>query len=42
MLEELTKEVLSRKSYKGKYVTGVVYLPKEYIGKKVKIFLNDT
>jgi putative transposon-encoded protein len=34
---EFIKEVKSRKSYKGIYETGIVYIPKEYIGKKAKI-----
>jgi hypothetical protein len=32
-----TKEVGSQKSHKGQYEVGVIYLPKEWIGKKVEI-----
>jgi len=37
MSEEIIREVKSRKSHKGKYEVGCVYLPKEWVGKKVEI-----
>lgn len=36
-MEELIKEVKSQVSHKGKYEVGCVYLPKEWIGKTVKV-----
>ena len=37
----IIKKVLPRKSYKGRYVTGIIYLPKEYIGKKVRVVVDE-
>lgn len=34
---KLIKEVKAKSSHRGEYQNGVIYLPKEWIGKKVEI-----
>lgn len=34
---KITKQVKPQGSHKGKYKVGVIYLPKDWIGKKVEI-----